>query len=329
MYIPKNVLVTGGAGFIGSHVVDRLVKLGYNVVVLDKFDVCSSKHRAGVENVHTVRGDIRDMKVVSDILRDHKIDTVMHFAAATHVDNSFGNSLEFTINNVYGTHALLEACRIYGKIRRFINVSTDEVYGTKEGCSDENSTLEPTNPYSAAKAGAEMMCKAYATSYDMPIIISRGNNVYGPGQYPEKLVPKMLLLSLCSPPRDLPVHGDGSALRSFLYISDVVEAFDLILHYGLIGETYNIGTKKEMSVLDVVRSIRDTYSSKSNIVNVKDRAFNDKRYFIGFEKLSALGWSQEVDWEEGLALTAAWYSSEFADAWNKKDVEKALLAHPV
>jgi dTDP-glucose 4,6-dehydratase len=198
----------------------------------------------------------------------------------THVDNSFGNSLAFTMNNTHGTHVLLEAARKQGKIRRFINVSTDEVYGEsslgKESGCDETSTLEPTNPYSAAKAGAEMMVKSYMTSYKLPCIITRGNNVYGPHQFPEKLIPKMTLLA--SRGDMLPVHGDGQAVRSYLHVRDVARAFDTVLHKGRIGEIYNIGTQKERSVNEVVAAIAEYFKlDKSCVKNVPDRAFNDQR----------------------------------------------------
>jgi dTDP-glucose 4,6-dehydratase len=198
----------------------------------------------------------------------------------THVDNSFGNSLEFTMNNTFGTHVLLEASRKWGKIRRFINVSTDEVYGETslgkdKGC-DETTTLEPTNPYSAAKAGAEMMVRSYMTSYRLPCIITRGNNVYGPHQFPEKLIPKMTLLAHRG--GDLPVHGQGKAVRSYLHVRDVARAFDTVLHKGIIGQVYNIGTQKERSVLEVVQAIATHLKvGADKIKHVEDRAFNDQR----------------------------------------------------
>lgn len=312
-----NILLTGGAGFIGSHVVQLLSRVpSYRIVVLDKLDYCASTSNVPTarENVTFVKGDVQSLDLVAHVLEAYAITHVMHFAAQTHVDNSFGNSIAFTMNNTFGTHILLEACRRYGRLAKFINVSTDEVYGDASALSStglvENDLLLPTNPYSAAKAGAEMLCNAYKTSYNMPIIITRGNNVYGPNQFPEKLIPKMILLGKLSKP--LPVHGRGTALRSFLYVTDVADAFDIILHRGEIGSIYNIGSREERSVLDIAEEIGAAFGSP--IEHVRDRAFNDSRYFIGSDKLEALGWSPKVSWSEGLAKTIDWYTRVDLDA---------------
>lgn len=337
-YVPKAILVTGGAGFIASHVAIRLVEQypQYKVVVLDKLDYCASlnnlKSVQNKPNYKFVKGDIQSMDLLSFVLSTEEIDTVMHFAAQTHVDNSFGNSLAFTMNNTYGTHVMLEACRMAGTIRRFINVSTDEVYGEtslgKEEGLPEHSNLEPTNPYSAAKAGAEMMCRAYIQSYKMPIIITRGNNVYGPHQFPEKMIPKFTLLAARG--ADLPIHGDGSSVRSYLYVGDVAEAFDLILHKGITGDTYNIGTERERTVKEVAGEIAKYFKlNPDKVVHVRDRAFNDRRYYIGCDKLRALGWSEKTTWEEGLKKTIDWYLATKCDQYWKGDIEVALQPHPV
>eukprot|EP00798_Chlamydomonas_sp_ICE-L_P016599 gene16599-22839_t len=337
-YTPKAILVTGGAGFIGSHVAIRLAKNypSYKVVVFDKLDYCASLRNLDsvkdLPNFKFVKGCIQSMDLVSYVLRSEEIDTVMHFAAQTHVDNSFGNSLAFTMNNTFGTHVLLEASRMAGTIKRFINVSTDEVYGEtslgKEEGLNESSHLDPTNPYSAAKAGAEIMARAYITSYKMPIIITRGNNVYGPHQFPEKLIPKFTLLA--SRGKDLPLHGDGSSVRSYLYVEDVAAAFDIVLHKGLIGEVYNVGTERERSVRDVAGDIANHFGiDMGKIVSVKDRAFNDKRYYIGSNKLEALGWKETMTYEEGLKKTIQWYlDTKCQDYW-AGDIESALAPHPV
>ena len=319
-YTPHTILVTGGAGFIGSHVVQRLHTEfpEATVIVLDKLDVCSSMFSLGDHVDRFIQYDLLDgPDNIISILQKHQIDTVLHFAAHTHVDLSFGNSLAFTLNNTYGTHVLLEACRSYGDIKRFINVSTDEVYGESLSKAREDSVLEPTNPYAAAKAGAEMMAKAYHQSFGMPIITTRGNNVYGPGQYPEKLVPKMLMRAFQKKP--LEVHGDGSSLRSFVYIDDVVDAFMIIVKKGQIGDTYNIGSSMhEKSVLHVARDISTLY--KVPIHHVRDRPFNDRRYFICDSKLKALGWTEKTPWKEGLQKTAAWYAEVPPGYWSTIDL---------
>eukprot|EP01025_Chloroclados_australasicus_P032010 TRINITY_DN32408_c0_g1_i1.p1 TRINITY_DN32408_c0_g1~~TRINITY_DN32408_c0_g1_i1.p1 ORF type:complete len:357 (+),score=28.05 TRINITY_DN32408_c0_g1_i1:167-1237(+) len=337
-YSPQSILITGGAGFIASHIV---LKLGrehpeYKLTVLDKCDYCASLHNLDElkdkDNFHFVKGDIQSMDLINYVLETNEVDTVMHFAAQTHVDNSFGNSLAFTMNNAYGTHVLLEASRKYGKIKRFINVSTDEVYGEsslgKEKGLNEASTLEPTNPYSAAKAAAEMICKAYINSYNMPIIITRGNNVYGPHQFPEKLIPKFTLLA--SQGRELPIHGDGGSVRSYLFVEDVADAFYIILHKGKLGEVYNIGTEKERSVMDVALDIAKLFNlDTSKITHVRDRAFNDRRYFIGCEKLAALGWIEKTTWEQGLKKTVDWYvKQDVKNYWESAEIEGALEPHP-
>ena len=237
-YEPKAILITGAAGFIASHVANRIVRLypQYKVVVLDKLDYCSNLKNLDAAraypNFKFVKGDIASADLVNYVLLTEGIDTIMHFAAQTHVDNSFGNSFEFTKNNIYGTHVLLESCRVAGTIRRFIHVSTDEVYGETSADAlvgnNEGSRLLPTNPYSATKAGAEMLVMAYGQSYNLPYITTRGNNVYGPNQFPEKLIPKFLLLAMEG--KNLPIHGDGSNVRSYLYCEDVAEAFDVVLH---------------------------------------------------------------------------------------------------
>ncbi|CAI7824658.1 unnamed protein product [Closterium sp. NIES-53] len=234
-YTPNVILITGAAGFIASHVANRLVRSHpqYRVVVLDKLDYCSSLRNLDPSmrspNFKFVKGDIASADLVNYLLLTEGIDTVMHFAAQTHVDNSFGNSFEFTKNNIYGTHVLLEACKQAGTIKRFIHVSTDEVYGETSADAlvgnSEGSRLLPTNPYSATKAGAEMLVMAYSQSYGIPCITTRGNNVFGPNQFPEKMIPKFMLLAMQGKP--LPIHGDGSNVRSYLYCEDVAEAFDV------------------------------------------------------------------------------------------------------
>ena len=300
-------------------------------------DYCASLRNLeavrGKPNFKFVRGDIRSLDFLTFVLAEEAVDTVLHFAAQTHVDNSFGNSLRFTLDNVYGTHVLLEACRIHGGVRRIVNVSTDEVYGEQSHGQTESqaetSTLEPTNPYAAAKAGAEMLVKAYGTSYGLPCITTRGNNVYGPGQFPEKLIPKFALLA--SRGERLPVHGSGQSTRSFIHVEDAAAAYDIILHKGVTGETYNIGSRRERSVLDVARDICAIFGRgvEGSVQLVEDRRFNDRRYFIDDKKLKALGWEEEVDWERGLGQTVDWYlGTPLAEFWEERDIQAALAAHP-
>jgi UDP-glucose 4,6-dehydratase len=334
-YTPKNILITGAAGFIASHVANRLIRNypHYKIVVLDKLDYCSNLKNLSPskssKNFKFVKGDIASADLVNYLLITEGIDTIMHFAAQTHVDNSFGNSFEFTKNNIYGTHVLLEACKVTGQIKRFIHVSTDEVYGeTEEDAivgNHEASQLLPTNPYSATKAGAEMLVMAYGRSYGLPFITTRGNNVYGPNQFPEKLIPKFILLAMQGKP--LPIHGDGSNVRSYLFCEDVAEAFECVLHKGVIGHVYNIGTKKERRVLDVAKDICELFNLdyKKMIKMVDNRPFNDQRYFLDDEKLIKLGWQERTTWAEGLQKTKDWYTSN-PDWWG--DVSGALVPHP-
>lgn len=334
-YTPKNILITGAAGFIASHVTNRIVRNypDYKIVVLDKLDYCSNLKNllpaSSSPNFKFVKGDIASADLVNFLLVTENIDTIMHFAAQTHVDNSFGNSFEFTKNNIYGTHVLLEACKVTGQIKRFIHVSTDEVYGeTDEDAvvgNHEASQLLPTNPYSATKAGAEMLVMAYGRSYGLPVITTRGNNVYGPNQFPEKLIPKFILLAMRGKP--LPIHGDGSNVRSYLYCEDVSEAFEVILHRGEVGHVYNIGTKKERTVIDVAKDVCKLFNLEADkvIQFVDNRPFNDQRYFLDDQKLKSLGWSERTTWEEGLRKTMEWYVAN-SGYWG--DVSGALLPHP-
>lgn len=334
-YVPKNILITGAAGFIASHVANRLIRNypHYKIVVLDKLDYCSNLKNLfpskASKNFKFVKGDIASADLVNYLLITEGIDTIMHFAAQTHVDNSFGNSFEFTKNNIYGTHVLLEACKVTGQIKRFIHVSTDEVYGETEAeaivGNHEASQLLPTNPYSATKAGAEMLVMAYGRSYGLPCITTRGNNVYGPNQFPEKLIPKFILLAMQGKP--LPIHGDGSNVRSYLYCEDVAEAFECVLHKGVIGNVYNIGTKKERRVIDVAKDICELFNLdyKKSIKMVDNRPFNDQRYFLDDKKLIDLGWQERTSWVDGLQKTKDWYTSH-PDWWG--DVSGALVPHP-
>jgi UDP-glucose 4,6-dehydratase len=324
-------------GFIASHVAILLCKKypQYNVVVYDKLDYCSCLANldeiADLPNFKFIKGDICTPDLVSYILKEENIDTIMHFAAQTHVDNSFGNSFAFTHSNIYGTHVLLESAKLCPTIKRFIHVSTDEVYGEGEDFEtdpmSEEHVLEPTNPYAATKAGAEFLVKSYFRSFKLPVLITRGNNVYGPHQFPEKLIPKLTNQLM----RDLPltIHGDGSNTRNFLYVTDVANAFDVILHKGTPGHVYNIGGRNEVPNLQVAKELLKIFGKEEEeekyILFVPDRKFNDLRYTINSSKLHDLGWKEEMSWEEGLATTVEWYKKYTSRYGN---IDAALVAHP-
>eukprot|EP00543_Licmophora_paradoxa_P006105 CAMPEP_0202442618 /NCGR_PEP_ID=MMETSP1360-20130828/2014_1 /ASSEMBLY_ACC=CAM_ASM_000848 /TAXON_ID=515479 /ORGANISM="Licmophora paradoxa, Strain CCMP2313" /LENGTH=355 /DNA_ID=CAMNT_0049058027 /DNA_START=54 /DNA_END=1121 /DNA_ORIENTATION=- len=334
-YEPKNIFLTGGAGFIASHVAILLCQKypQYNVVVYDKLDYCSCLENLGsikeLPNFKFVKGDIASPDLVSYVFKEENIDTVMHFAAQTHVDNSFGNSFAFTHSNIYGTHVLLESAKICPTIKRFIHVSTDEVYGEGEDFETdpmmEDHVLEPTNPYAATKAGAEFLVKSYYRSFKLPVIITRGNNVYGPHQFPEKLIPKFTNQLIRGMP--LTLHGDGSNTRNFLYVTDVANAFDVILHKGSVGHVYNIGGKNELPNISVARELLKHFNMPEDkyLKFVPDRKFNDLRYTINSSKLHDLGWVEKMSWEEGLKTTVEWYKRYTGRYGN---IDTALVAHP-
>jgi dTDP-glucose 4,6-dehydratase len=261
------------------------------------------------ERYHLVKGNLCSFDLISNILEIYKINTVIHFAAQSHVQNSFDNALQYTHDNVVGTHTLLEACRKYGKIEKFIHISTDEVYGESmlsenEEKKHEGSVLCPTNPYAATKAAAELIAKSYYHSFKMPIIITRGNNVYGPNQYPEKLIPRFIQQLLEG--KKVTIQGDGSNVRAFLHVNDVCSALKLVLENGQIGEIYNIGSDDhhEYTVTQVahilIEKITGTKDYDKWISYIEDRPFNDKRYYISNKKVKDLGWTIDMDFDKGL-----------------------------
>lgn len=305
----------------------------YRIVVLDKLDYCSSKEHLrelqGSDNFRFVQGNILSADLVAYILRQEQIDTIMHFAASTHVDNSFNSSISFTENNVMGSHTLLECARMYGGVRRYIHVSTDEVYGGDTLMNTEDSTMAPTNPYACSKAAAEFLCRGYLKSFNMPIIMTRGNNVYGPRQFPDKLIPKSVCLLAAN--RSCFIHGDGSHSRNFLFAEDAARAFDTVLHKGKVGEVYNVGSPYEKTTSEVIHDLIRLFGKEGQeefyITHVHDRAFNDTRYSIDSSKLHSLGWKPLVDWEEGLKKTKDWYCDP-ANLARWPNYQSGLTAHP-
>jgi dTDP-glucose 4,6-dehydratase len=310
------LLVTGCCGFIGSNFVNFYFNENREVEIinLDAMYYCSSENNVNEEirnseRYHLVKGNLCSFDLISNILEIYKIDNVIHFAAQSHVQNSFDNALQYTNDNVVGTHTLLEACRKYGKIERFIHISTDEVYGESmitenEEKKHEGSILCPTNPYAATKASAELIAKSYYHSFKMPIIITRGNNVYGPNQYPEKLIPRFIQQLVEDKP--VTIQGDGSNIRAFLHVNDVCSALKLVLEKGQLGEIYNIGSDDhhEYTITQVahilIEKIKNTQNYNKWITYIEDRPFNDKRYYISNQKVKNLGWTINTDFYKGL-----------------------------
>eukprot|EP00331_Platyophrya_macrostoma_P028283 CAMPEP_0176438290 /NCGR_PEP_ID=MMETSP0127-20121128/19185_1 /TAXON_ID=938130 /ORGANISM="Platyophrya macrostoma, Strain WH" /LENGTH=359 /DNA_ID=CAMNT_0017822191 /DNA_START=40 /DNA_END=1119 /DNA_ORIENTATION=- len=327
----KNLLVTGGCGFIGSNFVNHFVKAHPDVHLfnIDKMDYCANAKSIEVSdapNYHFIKGDIRNADLIMHIFTEHDIDTVLNFAAQSHVDNSFGNSITFTENNVVGTHNLLECSRVYGKIGKFIHVSTDEVYGEVTKSQNEDGVLNPTNPYAATKAAAEFIVKSYHISFGLPCLITRGNNVYGRYQYPEKVIPRFIML-LCEGEK-LTIQGTGANTRTFIHATDVARGFETVVLQGIVGDIYNIGSREEHSVMDiakrVVTSLKPNDAVDDWVTFVKDRDFNDERYDIDTSKLKALGWREEVGFEEGLKDTIEWYSQVALPNGFWNDIKKTI-----
>ena len=300
-------LVTGGCGFIASNFLN-LMKRRYpeiHFVNIDKLDYCSN-----IENVKPgvatfVKGNVGNAELVEHLIREHNFDYVFHFAAQSHVDNSFENALSFTIDNTHATHVLIEACRRYAPNVEFIHFSTDEVYGeskTDVPFTEDTGVLRPTNPYSASKAAAEMIVRSYIESFKMNIKTIRCNNVYGPNQYPEKLIPKFK--RLLREGKKCTIHGKSCAdiKRAFMHVEDVVDAVEVVWKRGTPGEIYNIASDHELTVTEVTHLAIETITGTQNyddwIEYVNDRPFNDRRYYICSKKLKDLGWSQKKTRED-------------------------------
>ena len=307
-----NILITGGYGFIASNFINYYFEKNY-----DKFNFLINidclYYASNVNNIIDtiknddkyvfIKGNIGNSDLLQFVLTQYKITHIINFAAHSAVDESFKNSLKYTEDNVLSTHTLLENVRLYNKIEKFIHVSTDEVYGDSQhndNCSKkEQSILCPNNPYSATKAAAEMIVGSYARCYNMPIIITRGNNVYGPNQHYEKLIPKFI--KLLRENKKVTIHGDGSYVRSFLHSEDTSRAFELILNEGKNNEIYNIGTCDEYSIMDITKKlIKNTENYKEHIEYVSDRIYNDIRYFIDTSKLESMGWKPNKIFDEEL-----------------------------
>ncbi len=317
----KNILITGGAGFIGSNFVNHMVeKYGnrYTYVVYDKMT-----YAANMENLKPsdgkyefVKADICDFDKVKETIQKYDIDAVVHFAAESHVDNSIKRPLSFTENNVMGTNALIEACKQVwgeGSENRFVHVSTDEVYGTLKDGDEmfvETLPLAPNSPYSASKAGSDLVVRAYCETFKMNACITRCSNNYGPNQHEEKLIP--LMIKKAKAGENLPVYGTGNNIRDWLFVKDHCIAIDTVLHNGVKGEIYNVGGNNEKTNLEIVKTILKQLGKSENLITfVEDRKGHDYRYAINSSKIKReLGWEPSVTVEEGLRQTIEWYSNK-------------------
>lgn len=309
----KNILVTGGAGFIGSNFVIYMLNKynDYNVVVYDKLT-----YAGNLDNLldvsddprhHFVKGDICDAAEVEETIQKHDIDTIVNFAAETHVDRSIMNPDAFIQTSVYGTYVLLEATRTFG-LERYHQISTDEIYGhVPPGHSSlESDKLEPRSPYAASKASADLLVNAYFVTYGLPVTITRGSNNIGPYQYPEKVVPLFATNAIDHEP--LPVYGDGRQMREYQYVGDHCEAIDLVLHQGDMGEAYNVGTGEEMENLAMVEILLEALDRPRSLIrHVEDRPGHDRRYSLNVNKIRALGWEPKHSPREAIIKTARWY----------------------
>jgi dTDP-glucose 4,6-dehydratase len=313
------ILVTGGAGFIGSHLVRRLLIQGHKVINLDALKYSGNPDNltdvAGHPQYGFVQADICDQKRVHEVIKEQAIEGIINCAAETHVDRSILDPGAFARTDVVGTGVLLEEGRRCG-VRRFLQVSTDEVYGSVEhGSSRETDPLRPRSPYSASKAGADLLVLSYWTTYRFPVVITRGSNTYGPNQYPEKLIPLFVTNALDDEP--LPLYGDGKNCRDWLSVSDHAAGIEHVFRQGTPGSVYNVGGGNERDNLTVAETIvRLTGKSTSLIRFVQDRPGHDRRYSIDCTSARQIGWRPEVPFEQGLQATVEWYKTNVA--WWRK-----------
>lgn len=311
------LFVTGGCGFIGSNFINYFCKKYPNVIVTnyDAMYYCANEENVSKEiressNYTFIEGNLQSYDLIKHIMKTYKPTHIIHFAAQSHVQNSFTDSIQYTKDNILGTHNLLEVNRLYNpELQKFIHISTDEVYGESMNTVDEthkteHSILCPTNPYAATKAGAELIAQSYCHSFKMPIIITRGNNVFGPNQYPEKLIPRFI--QQLKNNEKVTIQGDGSTVRAFLHAYDTARAFECILEKGKNGEIYNIGCDEgmEYSVMDVakmlIKMIKNTDNYDEWITYIEDRPYNDERYYISNQKLRDIGWDIQINFKDGL-----------------------------
>ncbi len=312
-------LVTGGAGFIGSHFARRLAKRGEQVIVYDKLTYAGNLDNladvADLPNFRFYRGDICNQEFVDHVVKSEAVKVIVNFAAESHVDRSILSAGEFIDTDVKGTFVLLEAARRH-EVERFIQISTDEVYGVAtERSFTEEDPLNPRNPYSASKCGADRLAYSYWVTHGAPVVITRASNNYGPNQYPEKMLP--LFTTNAIDGLKLPVYGDGRQVRDWLYVEDHCAAIELLIEKGELGEAYNIAGGNERENIEIVKIILEvTGKSEDLIEHVRDREGHDRRYALNADKIRALGWSPQTPFEEGVRRTVRWYMDN--EAWWRK-----------
>jgi len=318
------ILVTGGAGFIGSNFVHYMLKEhpDYEIVVLDKLTYAGRKENLQDvwDKITFLKGDITKKEDVEKAAKNSNC--IINFAAETHVDRSIIEAGTFVLTDVLGVYNLLETIREFN-IARFVQISTDEVYGhILKGSFKETDKLNPRNPYSASKAGAELLCRAYFETYGLQAIITRSSNNYGPYQHPEKLIPKTIIHALLNKP--IPVYGTGENVRDWLYVEDNCEAIDLVLHKGKSGESYNIAANQELENIQAVKTILKLIDKPESLIRfVKDRPGHDLRYSLRTEKIQELGWKPETKFKVGIQKTLQWYRQNVE--WWKPIIEKEQI----
>lgn len=310
----NNVLVTGGAGFIGSNFINYILdeRDDYNIINLDKLTYAGNLENLVLseskKNYHFIKGDIINAELVNYLFQKFDIKYVINFAAESHVDRSILGSEVFFRSNVLGTNVLLEAARKF-EVKKFLQVSTDEVYGSldSEGLFTEETPLHPNSPYSASKASADMMALSFHHTYGLPVVITRCSNNYGPFQFPEKLIPLMIINTLNN--KNLPVYGDGMNVRDWIYVIDHNRAVEAVFENGKDGEVYNIGARTEMPNIEIVKLIlRELGKTEDMIEYVKDRPGHDRRYAIDSTKIEGeLGWNPKFNFEDAVSQTIKWY----------------------
>lgn len=310
------ILVTGGAGFIGCNFIRYILNKypDYNIVNLDLLtyagNLCSLADIDINDKYKFVKGDICDVDLVNNLFENEKFDIVINFAAESHVDISINNPSVFTKTNIIGTQVLLEASKLFN-IKRYHQISTDEVYGDlpldkPQLLFKEDMKLKPSSPYSATKASADLLVNSYFRTFKLPTTISRCSNNYGPYQYPEKLIPHMILKAINE--EKLPIYGDGLNIRDWIHVSDHCRAIDKIIHKGIEGEIYNVGSYNEKSNIDVVKTIIKKLNKSEKLIEyVDDRPGHDLRYAIDSSKLEKIGWRPTINFEDGICETIEWY----------------------